>query len=56
MCARVDISKKMTTGIYGNELKEEIMKKIEKMNEPPPPKLVKPLPLPPSQRKKKRGG
>jgi U4/U6 small nuclear ribonucleoprotein PRP31 len=37
-------------------LLEEIRKKIEKWQEPPPAKLPKPLPVPDSEPKKKRGG
>lgn len=40
----------------GQNLLEEIRKKIEKWQEPPPAKLLKPLPVPDSMPKKKRGG
>ena len=35
---------------------DEIVGKVEKMAEPAPLKTVKPLPIPDSERKKRRGG
>ncbi|RVX10584.1 U4/U6 small nuclear ribonucleoprotein Prp31-like [Vitis vinifera] len=43
-------------GKTGRTLREEILKKIEKWQEPPPAKQPKPLPVPDSEPKKKRGG
>ena len=37
-------------------LKDEIQKKLDKMQEPPPVKQVKPLPRPDDAPRKKRGG
>jgi len=37
-------------------MKEEMVKKIEKWQEPPPAKTVKVLPVPDAEIKKKRGG
>lgn len=37
-------------------LREEIEKKLDKLQEPPPVKFVKPLPKPIETSKKKRGG
>jgi hypothetical protein len=37
-------------------MKEEMMKKIEKWQEPPPAKTAKVLPVPDAEMKKKRGG
>ena len=37
-------------------LKDEIQKKLDKMQEPPPVKQVKPLPKPDDAPRKKRGG
>lgn len=54
--ARVDSTRGDPTGKTGRDLREEIRKKIEKWQEPPPPKLPKPLPVPDSDPKKKRGG
>lgn len=40
----------------GYDLKEEIEKKFDKWQEPPPVKTVKPLPAPLDGQRKKRGG
>nr|CAB3485369.1 unnamed protein product [Digitaria exilis] len=56
LAARVDSIRGDTTGKAGRNLLEEIRKKIEKWQEPPPAKLPKPLPVPDSEPKKKRGG
>eukprot|EP00252_Welwitschia_mirabilis_P023766 TRINITY_DN681_c0_g1_i1.p1 TRINITY_DN681_c0_g1~~TRINITY_DN681_c0_g1_i1.p1 ORF type:complete len:483 (-),score=136.69 TRINITY_DN681_c0_g1_i1:284-1732(-) len=56
LAARVDSTSQDPTGKYGRTLKEEIGKKIEKWQEPPPAKLPKPLPVPDSEPKKRRGG
>lgn len=40
----------------GYELKEEIERKFDKWQEPPPVKQVKPLPAPLDGQRKKRGG
>jgi U4/U6 small nuclear ribonucleoprotein PRP31 len=38
-------------------MREEILRKIEKMQEPPPAKIIKPLPRPDEgEGKKRRGG
>nr|CAB3487886.1 unnamed protein product [Digitaria exilis] len=56
LAARMDSIRGDTTGKAGRNLLEEIHKKIEKWQEPPPAKLPKPLPVPDSEPKKKRGG
>lgn len=56
LSARVDSIRGDPTGKTGRTLREEIRKKIEKWQEPPPPKIPKPLPVPDSEPKKKRGG
>lgn len=56
LAARVDSTRGDSTGKTGRTLREEIRKKIEKWQEPPPPKIPKPLPVPDSEPKKKRGG
>ncbi|GMH20715.1 hypothetical protein Nepgr_022556 [Nepenthes gracilis] len=56
LAARVDSTRGDQTGKTGRALRDEIRKKIEKWQEPPPPKLPKPLPVPDSDPKKKRGG
>ncbi|XP_021726991.1 U4/U6 small nuclear ribonucleoprotein Prp31 homolog [Chenopodium quinoa] len=56
LAARVDSTRGDSTGKTGRTLREDIRKKIEKWQEPPPPKIPKPLPVPDSEPKKKRGG
>jgi len=56
LAARVDCTRGDPTGKTGRTLSEQICKKIEKWQEPPPPKIPKPLPVPDSEPKKKRGG
>ncbi|KAJ0960463.1 hypothetical protein J5N97_001669 [Dioscorea zingiberensis] len=56
LAARVDSTRGDPTGKTGRNLLEEIRKKIEKWQEPPPAKQPKPLPVPDSEPKKKRGG
>ncbi|KAJ6798106.1 U4/U6 small nuclear ribonucleoprotein Prp31-like protein isoform X2 [Iris pallida] len=56
LAARVDSIRGDPTGKTGRDLREEIRKKIEKWQEPPPAKQPKPLPVPDSEPKKKRGG
>lgn len=43
-------------GQVGYELKDEIERKFDKWQEPPPVKQVKPLPAPLDGQRKKRGG
>lgn len=49
-----------STSLYpsqvGYELKDEIERKFDKWQEPPPVKQVKPLPAPLDGQRKKRGG
>ncbi|KAA8529556.1 hypothetical protein F0562_033645 [Nyssa sinensis] len=56
LAARVDSTRGDSSGKTGRALREEIRKKIEKWQEPPPAKQPKPLPVPDSEPKKKRGG
>ncbi|KAJ6320157.1 hypothetical protein OIU78_015530 [Salix suchowensis] len=56
LAARVDSTRGDQSGNTGRVLREEIRKKIEKWQEPPPAKQPKPLPVPDSEPKKKRGG
>jgi U4/U6 small nuclear ribonucleoprotein PRP31 len=56
LAARVDACHESTDGHIGQEFREEINKKIEKLQEPPPVKAVKALPTPIEAPKKKRGG
>lgn len=56
LAARVDSTRGDPTGKTGRTLRAEIHKKIEKWQEPPPAKQPKPLPVPDSEPRKKRGG
>lgn len=56
LAARVDSTRGDPSGSTGRAFREEITKKIEKWQEPPPAKQPKPLPVPDSEPKKKRGG
>lgn len=56
LAARVDASHESVNGETGLQFKEEIEKKLDKLQEPPPVKFIKPLPKPIEISKKKRGG
>ncbi|KAL6749957.1 U4/U6 small nuclear ribonucleoprotein [Haematococcus lacustris] len=57
LMARVDAYGQDPSGVQGQAMREEILRKIEKMQEPPPAKIVKPLPRPDEgEGKKRRGG
>ncbi|OWA53315.1 U4/U6 small nuclear ribonucleoprotein Prp31 [Hypsibius exemplaris] len=56
LAARVDSFHEATDGSVGMKLKEEIDKKLDKMQEPPPVKNTKALPVPLDAARKKRGG
>ncbi|KAF3331489.1 pre-mRNA processing ribonucleoprotein binding region-containing protein isoform X2 [Carex rostrata] len=56
LAARIDSIRGDPTGKAGRDFREGIRKKVEKWQEPPPAKLPKPLPVPDSEPKKKRGG
>lgn len=56
LAARVDSIRGDPSATAGRAFKDEIHKKIEKWQEPPPAKQPKPLPVPDSEPKKKRGG
>nr|XP_033806480.1 U4/U6 small nuclear ribonucleoprotein Prp31-like [Geotrypetes seraphini] len=56
LTARVDGFHEHPEGKVGYELKEEVEKKFDKWQEPPPVKQVKPLPAPLDGQRKKRGG
>uniref|UniRef100_A0A0D9VKK7 Nop domain-containing protein n=1 Tax=Leersia perrieri TaxID=77586 RepID=A0A0D9VKK7_9ORYZ len=56
LAARIDSIRGDPTGKTGHNLLEEIRKKVEKMQELPPARLPKLLPVPDSILKKKRGG
>lgn len=54
--ARVDATHESPDGHIGRLLRDEIEKKLDKLQEPPPVKFVKPLPKPIEAPRKKRGG
>ncbi|XP_066463869.1 U4/U6 small nuclear ribonucleoprotein Prp31 [Eleutherodactylus coqui] len=56
LAARVDGFHENPEGKVGYDLKEEIERKFDKWQEPPPVKQVKPLPAPLDGQRKKRGG
>jgi len=56
LTARVDALRSDPTGAIGRALKEEIHKKMEHLQQRPPARLPKPLPVPDGGCKKKRGG
>lgn len=56
LAARVDACHEASDGRIGRQLRDEIERKLDKLQEPPPVKFVKPLPKPIDQSKKKRGG
>ncbi|XP_020502417.1 U4/U6 small nuclear ribonucleoprotein Prp31 [Labrus bergylta] len=56
LAARVDSFHESSVGKVGYDLKEEIERKFDKWQEPPPVKQVKPLPAPLDGQRKKRGG
>lgn len=56
LAARVDACHESSDGRIGRMLRDEVERKLDKLQEPPPVKFVKPLPKPIDQSKKKRGG
>ena len=56
LAARVDSFHESQDGTVGDALRLEIEQKLDKLQEPPPVKQVKPLPAPIDVARKKRGG
>lgn len=56
LAARVDGFHESVDGKVGDDLRAEVESKFDKWQEPPPVKMVKPLPAPIDQARKKRGG
>jgi U4/U6 small nuclear ribonucleoprotein PRP31 len=56
LAARVDSFHECPAGAIGMSLRQEIEKKLDKLQEPPPVKQIKPLPRPDPSTRKKRGG
>ncbi|KAI8092794.1 uncharacterized protein BX664DRAFT_294098 [Halteromyces radiatus] len=56
LAGRIDQSRASTSGELGRKMREDIDQKLEKLQEPPPSKNVKALPVPDEGPKKRRGG
>lgn len=56
LAARIDSCHEQRDGAAGRRFREDIISKLEKAQEPPPPKLAKPLPVPLDMPSKKRAG
>ena len=56
LLARVDAYGEDPSGSVGTTMREEMVKKIDKWQEPPPAKIARPLPVPDMEPKKRRGG
>lgn len=56
IASRVDASHASSDGTIGREFRDKIERQLDKLQEPPPVKQVKPLPAPIDQPQKRRGG
>ncbi|TPX54170.1 hypothetical protein SeMB42_g00406 [Synchytrium endobioticum] len=56
LIARVDAARACPDGSQGRTVREEVDRKVEKLQEPPPGQSVKALPVPAEGPKKRRGG
>jgi U4/U6 small nuclear ribonucleoprotein PRP31 len=56
LAARIDLNRESRDGTQGRQLRDEVERKVEKMQEPPPPRQEKALPAPDEKRRKRRGG
>ncbi|KAG1753872.1 uncharacterized protein EDB91DRAFT_1100381 [Suillus paluster] len=56
LAARMDLERTRRDGSYGEELREKIEKRIDRLAAPPPAKVTKALPIPNDGPKKRRGG
>merc|ERR1712113_1154165 len=56
LLSRVDAFSQDPSGDIGRHVREEMLTRIQKWQEPPSPKIIKPLPMPDGARKKRRGG
>lgn len=54
--ARIDNLSLGSDGSIGEKIKDDMLKRFMKIQEPPPAKKVKPLPIPDEKPRKKRGG
>ncbi|CAO3621879.1 unnamed protein product [Cunninghamella blakesleeana] len=56
LAGRVDFTRQAPDGDVGKKMREDIDQKLEKLQEPPPTKNIKALPIPDEGPKKRRGG
>ncbi|KAI6047333.1 hypothetical protein EDC04DRAFT_2864426 [Pisolithus marmoratus] len=56
LAARMDLERTRRDGSYGQELREKIEKRVDRLAAPPPAKITKALPVPNDGPKKRRGG
>ncbi|SCV04624.1 LANO_0G11342g1_1 [Lachancea nothofagi CBS 11611] len=56
LCARVDFSKSSLDGLLGNKWRQEVISKLQSIQEPPNISNTKALPIPEDKPKKKRAG
>jgi U4/U6 small nuclear ribonucleoprotein PRP31 len=56
LAVRMDVTKSYPDGSYGVKMLVDLEKKLEKLQEPPPSKVIKALPKPSEAPSKKRGG
>lgn len=56
LLARVDAYGQDPTGRIGADFKADMLRRVDKWQEPPPAKIIKPLPPPDQEAKKRRGG
>ena len=56
LAARTDSFRQSLKGEHGMILLNEIKRRLDKLQEPPPVKNIKPLPIPSDSGKKQRGG
>jgi len=54
--ARVDVSRTCPSGSIGKQMKDKMFGRFDKIQEPAPPKMRKPLPIPDYKPRKRRGG
>ncbi|KIY49532.1 Nop domain-containing protein [Fistulina hepatica ATCC 64428] len=56
LAARMDLERQRRDGSYGEALRDQIEKHIDRLTAPPPNKVTKALPIPSDGPKKRRGG
>lgn len=56
LAVRMDVNQSHADGSYGRTLLLDLEKKLEKLQEPPPSKVIKALPVPREGPTKRRGG